>query len=143
MAVRDFIRMPVTDLESAENYIRQLVEHDCVYQLGDDPHDVKLFSFAEAVLVSHRIGACYRQEWPEHYECPIGYMMQAIERWNLTKLTQTQKLDRLNTIKWIDDPGHRRIIIAILEWHDKDGDFAECSDAELQDILADVQKDSQ
>lgn len=137
---RDFIRKPVTDLESAEDYIRALVENGCEYHLEDNPRDIAVFSFTEAGFVARRIRACYRQAWPAHYGCPIGYMRQAIERWKLAKLTHAQKLHILDTIKWKDDTQRRREVIAILEWNDSNGDFVECTDAELKEILADAQQ---
>ena len=140
--IRDFIRTPVTDLESAQSYIRTLVENGCEYQLGDDPHEMQIFSKAEAAFVARRIRACYRQQWPEYYGCPIGYMIQATERWKLAKLTHAQKLELLDTIEWqAGDPHRRREVIAILEWNDSNGDFVECTDAELQEILADLQQE--
>lgn len=142
--VRDFIRLPVTDQESAETYIRMLVQHDCIYHLEDNPvtEEFPCFSRAEARLVARRMRTIYAlpQPWLG-YDCPMGYLMQATERWNLTKLSHAQKLLRLRTIKWIDDDtDQRRKVIAILEWEDRDGDFVDCSDAELKALLADVQK---
>lgn len=147
--VRAFLQLPVTDQESAETYIRMLVQHDCVYHLEDNPGDIvnirtweRLFTADEAVVVALRIRQIYAlpQPWLG-YDCPIGYMLQQEERWKLTKLSHIQKLRILRTIEWIEgDPQRRREVIAILEWNDAGGDFIDCTDDELTAILTNVQQ---
>lgn len=91
VVVRSELAAPITDLDSAKAWIRDLVKLGLDFHLEDDPAEIicgatrkRLFTDAEVPIVRKRVRSLYRLKWGAD-ECPIGYMMRMLDEKPATK----------------------------------------------------------
>lgn len=67
---------PITDLESAMAWIRNLQDQGLMFHFEDNPSEIPCFNAAEAVVVRQQVAALYALDWkPIGCGCPIGYAL--------------------------------------------------------------------
>lgn len=144
--MREFLKAPVTDLESAKAYITALVRNGLDYHLDDDPGDLtdamheRVFGAAEVPFVRRRVARLYAMPWPREISCPIGYMTLAMERYRLVSMTNDEVCAEFNQIDV--SKASREELVALLEWNDHNGDYEECTITELIEIMIDQRKEA-
>lgn len=81
----ELLARKITDIESAQQWIRDLHSLDLLFHFEDSPEtivstktDARTFSDAEAQQIKQRIDELYALAWGEH-ECPIGYALDLTE----------------------------------------------------------------
>jgi hypothetical protein len=79
----ELLRRRITTLEEAKKWIEDLSALDLSFHFEDDPmtiviglSGVALFSDEEAVEVRRRQVELYALDWPEEFQCPIGYLLK-------------------------------------------------------------------
>lgn len=78
----ELLRRPIKTVEEAKRWIEDLSALELSFHFEDDPGDivigisgVELFSDEEAVEVRRRQVELYSLDWPEEFQCPIGYLL--------------------------------------------------------------------
>jgi hypothetical protein len=78
------LRAPITDLASAQGWIKALQAADLSFHFEDSPEtiinlrsedaDPRIFADADCPLIRERVASLYAQDWGL-YDCPIGYLL--------------------------------------------------------------------
>jgi hypothetical protein len=82
----DTLREPIGGIDAAKAWIDSLIAADMMFHFEDSPDDIiqglsgeRLFSDADADIVSERVGELYALDWGT-FDCPIGYALDQMEK---------------------------------------------------------------
>lgn len=82
----ELLHRPIKTVAEAKRWIEELSAMELSFHFEDDPGDitigisgVALFTDEEAVEVRKRQVELYLLDWPEEFQCPIGYLLHVEE----------------------------------------------------------------
>lgn len=80
---KELLGRRIRTVEEAKRWIEELSAAELSFHFEDDPGDivigisgVALFTDEEAVEVRRRQVELYQLDWPEEFQCPIGYLLK-------------------------------------------------------------------